>query len=104
MEPAYRKLSKEGLIMFDSMEDIPPTNGALLKLRREDIGLTQQQVADIAGISLRRYQRYEGDDIKISASSFKTGYSICYALGLDPQNFIYVDGRKRSEIWEEKET
>lgn len=56
--------------------------------RRNELGLSQQQVADMAGINLRQYQRYEYGERQLSSTSLRIGLSICDALQLDPHRFI----------------
>ncbi len=60
----------------------------ILKNQRENLGLTQQQVADYAKIQLRQYQRLESGERSIYSSSFRIAISVCKALNLDPQRFI----------------
>lgn len=62
----------------------------VLRERREQLGLTQQQVADKARIQLRQYQRLESGERSICAASMRIGLSVCAVLKLNP--FIYVDG------------
>ena len=60
----------------------------LLKDRRTELGYTQQQVADIARIQLRQYQRLESGERSMSGASLRIGLSICAALHLDPYRFV----------------
>lgn len=60
----------------------------ILKNRREELGLTQQQVADLAKIQLRQYQRLESGERSIYSASFRIAVSVCRALQLDPQRFM----------------
>ena len=61
---------------------------AILKDRREQVGLTQQQVADIAGINIRQYQRFESGERRISSTSFRIGVAVADVLGLDVHELI----------------
>lgn len=61
---------------------------SILKRRREELGLTQQQVADRAEILLRQYQRLESGDRNIASASLRIGLSVCVALQLDPRRFV----------------
>lgn len=63
-------------------------NHAPLRYRREEMGLTQQQVADAAQITLRQYQRFESGERSMSSASLRIGLSICAVLNLDPYRFI----------------
>lgn len=62
----------------------------ILKDRRESLGLTQQQVATAAGITLRQYQRFETAERLLSSSSMRIGMSVCDALALDPHRFAHM--------------
>lgn len=63
----------------------------VLLSRRQQLGLTQQQVADRAHILLRQYQRIESGENDLSKSTMKVGLSICAALLLDPYDFIGIN-------------
>ncbi len=60
------------------------TDGQVLRHRREELGLTQQQVADKAGIQLRQYQRFESNERGLSGASMRIGLSVCSVLKLNP--------------------
>lgn len=60
----------------------------ILKNRREELGMTQQQVADKAHVQLRQYQRFESGERELASSSMRIGVSICIALELDPRRFV----------------
>ena len=63
----------------------------VLLSRREQLGLTQQQVADMAHIQLRQYQRIESGERHISGCSLNVGLAVCAVLLLNPYDFIIVD-------------
>jgi len=50
---------------------------------RKKLGLTQQQVADKARITIRHYQMFESGERRLSTSSFMTAGKVLDALGLD---------------------
>ena len=54
---------------------------------RKKLGLTQQQVADKAGVAMRHYQMFEGGKRKLTTSSFWTASKILQTLGLDVTTF-----------------
>ena len=54
--------------------------GKILRKAREMQGMSQMQVATLAGINLGQYQRLEYG----IQCSMKVGLSICYVLNLDP--------------------
>lgn len=64
------------------------TGRNILRRRREELGMTQQQVADKAHVQLRQYQRFENGERELYSSSMRIGVSICHALELDPRRFI----------------
>ena len=62
----------------------------ILQSRREQLGLTQSQVADRAGIKLPQYQRLESGVRQLSGCSMRIGLAICAVLLLDPFEMINV--------------
>ena len=50
-----------------------------LKVRREELNLTQKQVAELSGIGLRLYQYYEKDE---KEPSVRTAQKIADVLGV----------------------
>lgn len=59
-----------------------------LRHQREGLGMTQQQVADAAGILLRQYQRLESGERSMASTSLRIGLHVCDALKLDPHRFV----------------
>ena len=53
--------------------------GEELAKQREALGLTQQQVADRAGILIRQYQRLESGERSLDSTSFRIGLNDCEA-------------------------
>ena len=60
----------------------------LLRNRRIELGLTQQQVADKAKIQLRQYQRVESGERHIRGASARIMLAICAVLKIDPYEFF----------------
>lgn len=60
----------------------------ILRTRRNELGLTQQQVADKAKIHLQQYQRLESGERHIYSASMRIGLSMCAVLKLDPYLFF----------------
>ena len=54
---------------------------------RKKLGLTQQQIADKAHITVRHYQLFESGERKLSTSSFLTASRVLTALELDLSTF-----------------
>ncbi len=63
-------------------------NAGVLRSRREQLGLSQQQVAKLAHVQFSTYQRLESGVRDISGCSMKTGLSICTVLYLDPMELV----------------
>lgn len=57
--------------------------------QREALGLTQQAVADAAGINIRQYQRLESGERSMSSISLRIGLAVCDVLQLDPHRFVF---------------
>ena len=66
--------------------------GMILKERREELGYTQQQVADETGMELQQYQRYEHGTHLLTNARMKQGLRICAALELDPFEICFENG------------
>ena len=69
----------------ESAVDLPAH--IIIRIRRLELNLTQQQVADKANILLRQYQRFELGERNITSASAKLMLSICMALKIDPYMF-----------------
>jgi len=63
----------------------------VLLTRREQLGLTQQQVADMAHIQLRQYQRIESGERHISGCTLTVGLAVCAVLLLNPYDFLALN-------------
>lgn len=66
----------------------------VLRSRREQLGFTQKEVADRAGIKLPQYQRLEAGIRKIDGCSMRIGLAICAVLLLDPYTIVYVNANQ----------
>ena len=64
------------------------TDADILRHRREELHLTQQQVADRANIKLRQYERFEMGERSLSGASMRVGLSVCCVLKLDPYEAV----------------
>ena len=64
---------------------------AILLEARKRLGLTQQQVADEAYVTIRHYRMFESGERKLSASSFTTASKVLNALQLDLTAFARGD-------------
>ena len=82
----------------------------LLKEQRVVNGLTQQQVADKAGILIQHYQKFESGERNLRTASFDVACRVLEALDLDIVKFFhreYVFGEEQYldfEGWKYKKT
>ncbi len=60
----------------------------ILKERRKELGLTQNQVALDSGIELQSYQKFESGARKLENCSMRIGLQVCAALELDPYELL----------------
>jgi DNA-binding XRE family transcriptional regulator len=65
-------------------------NAGVLRSRREQLGFSQQEVADRAGIKLPQYQRLEAGTRQLDGCSMRIGLAICAVLLLDPYTMVGV--------------
>ena len=63
-----------------------PDRGILIG-QREKLGMSQEEVAEKAGVTLKQYQRYENQESGLSSSSFRIVHAVLSALGLDTTAF-----------------
>jgi len=68
---------------FDMVNQIVQDEKKILLAARKRAGLTQQQVADKARITIRHYQMFESGERKLSTSLFNTASKVLEALELD---------------------
>ena len=64
--------------------------GQLLRDRRQELDLTQHQVAMEAGIELQQYQQFEYGTRRFTHCYMATGLRICEILELDPYEFLQL--------------
>jgi transcriptional regulator with XRE-family HTH domain len=65
------------------------TTSNILKERRINLRLTQQEVAEKAGILLQQYQKFESGERKIESATFQTACKIIEALDMDITKFYH---------------
>ena len=68
--------------------------GRILRDRRLELGLTQEEIALELGMSLHQYQRYEYGETTLSKTRMKIGLRICAVLELDPFEVVSFDDRR----------
>lgn len=59
-----------------------------LEWARQGIGLTQQQLADAAGVNIRLVQKVEGGEAQAGNLTAKNIIALADALGMDPRDLI----------------
>ena len=60
------------------------SDGRIIRDRRIELGVTQEQAAMELDISLQQYQRYEYGERRFSNCPMRIGLRICAVLELDP--------------------
>ena len=70
-------------------EPIEPDVNIALKKKRLALGMTQQDVAEKATISLSSYQKYESGNRNIMTASFEIVCRVIIGLGMDPTSFYW---------------
>ena len=63
----------------------------ILREKRVVLGMTQQQVADKAKITIRQYQEFESGDRNIMTASFQLACKVIEALGMDAMKIYHGD-------------
>ena len=75
--------------MFGQTWEIAQMNACdVLRQRRKELKLKQQEVAELAGLQVRQYQRLEAGERDITSTSAGVLLAVCRALRLDPNLFI----------------
>ena len=65
--------------------------GRIIRDRRIEPGLTQEQAAMELGMSLQQYQRYEYEERRFSNCPMRIGLRICALRELDPFEVIGIE-------------
>ena len=63
--------------------------GKMLRKARLKLGFSQQQVATMAGMQIRQYQRFEYGERNVDRVNLRAGLLMCAALKLDPVALIF---------------
>ena len=64
--------------------------GRILRSRRLELGMTQEQVALKLGMSIHQYQRYEYGEHRFPNIPMRIGLRVCNVLELDPFELLPV--------------
>ena len=75
------------------MDEITKRQVTIMKKRRSEMGFTQGDIAEEAGITLQQYQNFEYGRRKIANCSTILALRICAALELDPYELVFENGR-----------
>ena len=67
--------------------------GRILRKKRLELGLTQEEIATELGMSIHQYQRYEYGECSLSNSRMRIGLRICAILELDPYAVVFAEKR-----------
>ena len=62
--------------------------GMILRERRNELGFTQMEVANMSGIELQQYQRFEYGKRSMAHGRMEIGLRICAVLELDPYDLL----------------
>lgn len=76
---------------MDIMETVDNRSGRMLRDRRQELGLTQLELACELGMSIHQYQRYEYGQHKIENCPMQIGLRICAILELNPYEVAFGD-------------
>lgn len=77
--------------------------GAKLKSLRQDAGLTQSRLADLAGITLRAVQKYESGEIDVERIEVTTAERLAWALGISMECFANHHPYEIGRWWKDKD-
>lgn len=83
----YHRAMRKYMLFLRCENITKQTAPQILFQRRKELHMTQQQVADKAGVQLRQYQRLESGERDIFSASGNIMLPICKALMLDPYLF-----------------
>ena len=61
----------------------------MLRKARMKLGYSQQQVATMAGMQIRQYQRFEYGEREVYRVNLRAGLLLCAALELDPLTLVF---------------
>ena len=75
------------------MDEITKRQVTIMKKHRKEMGFTQGDIAEEAGITLQQYQNFEYGRRKIANCSTILALRICAALELDPYELVFENGR-----------
>lgn len=69
----------------------PTREAEMIRKARYRMGYSQQQVANLLGIQIRQYQRFEYGETDISKIQLRPGLILCAILEINPISLIFSD-------------
>lgn len=69
-------------INFDEMMSLKQPE-SIIKEKRKAMGITQEKAAEILGLSLRQFQRYENGHKELAEAPFQLGVNMCELFSID---------------------
>ena len=85
----------------DEISAVFADNETILKTRRLTLKMTQQQVADEAGINLNQYLRLENGERSLAGTSARIVLSVCAVLRINPYELFPEIIQKPNPVIEE---
>ena len=61
----------------------------IMRNARLALGYSQQEVATLAGMHVKAYQRLEYGERDIRNASMRVGLAVCTVLGIDPVTLVF---------------
>ncbi len=90
--PTFRVIDRRTAEQQGTVVRMDNRAGQMLRDRRLELGMTQEEVALELGMSLHQYQRYEYGDRRMTNSPMRIGLRICAVLELDPYEIVFGTG------------
>lgn len=59
-----------------------------IRIRRQELGLTQKEVEELLGMGIGSYQRIERGRRSVHKMSFEAGLRLCAILDIDPYELL----------------
>ena len=81
-------MKKRNSNISDFSTDTAISSGEILRAQRHKLGMTQQQVADKAQITLQQYQKFESNSRDIRNASFQLACRVLKALKININLFF----------------
>ena len=73
--------------------------GKILTEKRRQMGISQQRLSSMTGLSLRVYQRLETGEMDFRDTRMKFGLALCTILGLDPYCELPIESNRLHHVF-----